>query len=264
MNPIISVENVSFHYSATEPLFENIQFSITSGKLTALIGPNGSGKSTLLRLLSGVIPPQQGDILLNKISIHRFPIRERAKKIAFLPQNISPMFPLTVFEIVSMGRFPRKPLLSGLSKTDYEIVGKCMDIMNLTGLQNRLYSELSGGECKRTLIASILAQEPEILLLDEPLSGLDLPHQIETLQHLQNLSNHGYTVVIASHEINTVARFAQEFILLSSNHQIIAQGSAIDTLTTCNLNMAYNASFWVGKHPFTNGILIEVAQKENL
>jgi len=264
MNPILTAENLSFCYHTDERLFENIQLSIASGKLTALIGPNGSGKSTLLRLLAGIIPTKQGKIFLNQAPISSLHAQERAKKIAFLPQNIFPIFPLTVFEIIAMGRFPRKPIFSGLTRKDYEIIEQCMNIMNLNRLKDRLYSELSGGECKRTLIASILAQEPEILLLDEPLSGLDLPHQTETLHHLRKLSEGGYTVVIATHEINIVARFAHEFILLSSDHQIIAQGDAEKTLTIDNLNKAYNTSFWVGVHPFTKGLLIEVEQKENL
>lgn len=263
MNPILTAENLSFCYHPNERLFENIQFSIASGKLTALIGPNGSGKSTLLRLLAGIIQAEQGTIFLNQTPINSIHIRERAKKVAFLPQNIFPIFPLTVFEIIAMGRFPRKPLLSGLTQKDLEVIEQCMNIMNLNKLKDRLYSELSGGECKRTLIASILAQEPEVLLLDEPLSGLDLPHQTETLQHLHKLSKDGYTVVIASHEINIVTRFAHEFILLSSDHQIIAQGNAEKTLITDNLNKAYNTSFWVGIHPLTKGLLIEVEQKEN-
>ncbi len=263
MNPILTTKNLSFRYRNDEPLFENIQFSIRSGTLTALIGPNGSGKSTLLRLLSGTITKTDGTILLNNKPIDLFPVRERIQKIAFLPQNIFPIFPLTVFEIVAMGRFPRKPILTRLNPKDYEIIEQCMNIMNLKPLENRLYSELSGGECKRTLIASILAQEPEVLLLDEPLAGLDLPHQIETLQHLHELTKKSYTVVIASHEINMVTRFAEEFILLSSNHRIIAHGNAENTLTTDNLSKAYNASFWVGTHPLTKGLLIEIKQEKN-
>ncbi|MGC8846338.1 MAG: ABC transporter ATP-binding protein, partial [Candidatus Hydrogenedens sp.] len=144
MNPILTVKNLSFCYHTDEQLFEKIQFSITSGKLTALIGPNGSGKSTLLRLLAGIISTTQGIILLNGTPIHSLQIRERAKKIAFLPQNIFPIFPLTVFEIIAMGRFPRKPILSGLTQKDHEIIEKCISIMNLNKLKDRLYSELSG------------------------------------------------------------------------------------------------------------------------
>lgn len=263
MNPILTVENLFFHYHDDEPLFENIQFSILPGTLTALIGPNGSGKSTLLRLLAGITPAKQGKILLNQTPLCSLSIRERAQRVAFLPQNIFPVFPLTVFEIVAMGRYPWKPILSGLSQKDYEVTDKCINLMNLNSLADRPYSELSGGECKRTLIASVLAQEPEILLLDEPLAGLDLPHQIETLHHLYKLTQEGYTVIIASHEINIITRFAKKFILLSSNHQIVAQGNAETTLTKNNLNRAYHASFWVGTHPLTKGLLIEVEQKES-
>lgn len=263
MNPILTAENLSFHYHTDERLLENLQFSILSGTLTALIGPNGSGKSTLLRLIAGILYPTQGKIYLNQVPIHSLSIRERAQKIAFLPQTISPIFPLTVYEIIAMGLFPKKSPFSGITQKDNEIIEQCINVMNLNHLRNRLYSELSGGECKRTLIASILAQKPEILLLDEPLSGLDLSYQMETLQHLQKLTWEGYTVVITSHEINMVTRFAQEFILLSKNHQIIAQGNAENTLSIDNLNRAYHASFWVGTHPFTKGLLIEVTQKEN-
>jgi len=261
MNPILTVQNVSFQYRADKPLFKNLSLLVASGKLTALIGPNGSGKSTLLRLLAGINNTTAGKILLNQIPLKDLPLQERAKKIAFLPQNIFPIFPLTVFEIISMGRFPRKPILAGLSQKDHEIIDNCLNLMNLTKLKDSPYSELSGGECKRTLIASILAQEPEILLLDEPLSGLDAPYQVETLHHLHQLTNMGYTVIIATHEINTVTRFAHEFILISLDHKIISQGKAEETLTVENLNRAYNAHFWIGKHPLTQTLLVEVEQR---
>ncbi|HOV32400.1 MAG TPA: ABC transporter ATP-binding protein [Candidatus Hydrogenedens sp.] len=261
MNPILTLQNVSFQYRADKLLFNNLTLLVASGKLTALIGPNGSGKSTLLRLLASISRPTAGEILLNQTPLKDLPIREKAQKIAFLPQSIFPIFPLTVFEIIAMGRFPRKSVLSGLSRKDYEIIENCLNIMNLTKLRDRPYSELSGGECKRTLIASTLAQEPEILLLDEPLSGLDAPYQVETLHHLYQIANMGYTVIIATHEINTVTRFAHEFILISSDHEIISQGRAEETLTVENLNRAYDAHFWVGKHPLTNTLLVEVEQR---
>ncbi|HOK10504.1 MAG TPA: ABC transporter ATP-binding protein [Candidatus Hydrogenedens sp.] len=261
MNPILIVDNLSFRHTNSEPLFDNLSLTISPETLTALIGPNGSGKSTLLRLLAGIIKPDIGKVLLHQKPLNEFPLRERAKIIAFLPQNIYPIFPLSVLEIVTMGRFPRKPTLAGLSQNDYNVINECMELMNLSALKNRSFSELSGGECKRTLIASILAQEPQILLLDEPLSGLDAPHQIETLQHLKHLSKIGYAVIIATHEINTITRFADEFILLSSDHHLVSQGNAEQTLTKENLYRAYGARFWVGKHPFTQTLLIEVEPK---
>lgn len=264
MNLHLQAEHITFYYQPHHIIFQDVSVSIPHASLTAIVGPNGAGKSTLLRILAGLAKPQAGHVRLNGLPIHAYPSRERAKQIGFLPQLIYPLFALTVREIVALGRYPHRKFLHTFSNKDLETIENAMKIMNMSSFRDRYLNELSGGEQKRAYIASILAQEPQILLLDEPLAGLDLPSQIETLQHLKQLSNMGYTVCISSHDLNRIARFVSHIILLSAEHELIAEGPPQSVLTAENLHRAYQADFWVGTHPYTESILIEVIPKTTI
>ncbi len=261
MNAIYELDKVCFNYSPNQSLFADLSVKINNNRLTAIVGPNGSGKSTLLRILCGLIKPTKGEVRLFGIPLEHYSKQELAKRIAMLPQVISPLFSLSVEEVVALGRFPHKSVLSYLTQSDLEIVNNCIEKMGLTELKNRNIEELSTGEFKKTVLASILAQEPEILLLDEPLSGLDTPFQLELLFLLQSLISSGLTVIITTHEINLITRFADEILLLSSNHSLLNYGKPTEVLTSENLKSAYGCEFWVGRHPLTNSILIEPIRK---
>ncbi len=263
MNILYELDNISFNYSPKQPIFTNLSVKISGNKFTAIVGPNGSGKSTLLRILCGLVKPTKGEVKLLGVNINSHSRKELARKIAILPQIISPLFSFSVEEVVALGRFPHKPPFSTLNQTDIKIINNCIEKMGLTSLKNRRIEELSAGEFKKTAIASILAQQPEILLLDEPLSGLDMPFQLELLTLLQDLKSSGLTIILTTHEINVITKFADELLLLSSNHSLISYGPPTEVLTSENLFSAYDCKFWIGKHPLTNSILIEPVKKHD-
>lgn len=264
MTSAYELKNVFFGFHKNFPIFKDLSVKITGNTLTAVIGPNGSGKSTFLRILCGLLKPKEGEVTLYGIPLYLYKRKELAKKIAILPQTLSPLFSLSVEDVVALGRFPHKPPLTLLDSYDKKIINECLRKIGLTHLRSRNINELSAGEFKKTIIASILAQEPEILLLDEPLSGLDIPFQIELLTLLRELKSLGLTIVITTHEINVITRFADEVILFSYDHSLIASGPTSDVLNHDNLYSAYGCKFWVGLHPYTNSILVEPVKTKDL
>ncbi|MCX8064398.1 MAG: ABC transporter ATP-binding protein [Candidatus Hydrogenedentes bacterium] len=257
MNIAYELNDISFSYYKSQSLFVDLSLKIKSNTLTAVIGPNGSGKSTFLRILCRLLKPTKGEIKLLGTSIEEYNRRDLAKKIAILPQTISPLFSLSVEDVIALGRFPHKMPLSNLNLRDRKIINDCVNKMGLTALKGRRIEALSAGEFKKTVIASILAQEPEILLLDEPLSGLDTPFQLELLTLLQELKSSGLTIILTTHEINVITRFADEVLLFSNSHSLIGYGPPNVVLNQDNLLSAYNCKFWIGNHPLTNSILVE-------
>lgn len=264
MSPAYELKNVFFGFHKNCPIFSDLSVRINGNALTAVIGPNGSGKSTFLRILCGLLKPTKGEVILDGVSLNLYKRKELAKKIAILPQTLSPLFSLSVEDVVALGRFPHKPPLSLLDSNDKKVINECLSKIGLSHLRSRNINELSAGEFKKTIIASTLAQEPEILLLDEPLSGLDTPFQIELLILLNELKSSGLTIIITTHEINAVTRFVDEVVLLSHNHTLIASGPTPDVLNQDNLYSAYSCKFWVGLHPYTNSILVEPVKTKDL
>ncbi len=208
----LSARDVSFSYGKTE-ILKQVSAAISPGRLTALVGPNGSGKSTLLAALARFLSPSGGQVELDGEPILQQPSKAVARKLAILPQ--SPPVPegITVFELVSRGRFPHGGLLGLWSASDLSVIDAAMDMTGVREFAGRPVSGLSGGQRQRAWIAMALAQETPILLLDEPTSALDLRYQLEILALLQGLCrHHGRTVVIALHDLNMAAAHADEMI----------------------------------------------------
>src|SRR5690606_15515006 len=159
--------------------FAGITLAIEGGQLVGIVGPNGAGKSTLLRVLSGLLRPRSGRVFLDDRPLSDLSNIERARTIAFLPQNVQPAFSLTSAEVVCLGRFPHLGAFGGWTAHDREIADRCLRQTETWDLRDRDFMTLSGGERQRVLMASVLAQEPDLLLLDEPTSALDIHHQIE-------------------------------------------------------------------------------------
>jgi iron complex transport system ATP-binding protein len=243
--PLLEVEKVSFGYGQQIILYD-VSLSLNAGTMAALLGPNGSGKTTLLRLLSGVTRPQQGQILLEGRDVQHWGRRALARRIAVVPQEVHMPFAFTVEQMVEMGRTPFVRSFWGTRNSDdHEQVQEAMRACGVSWLAGRIFNELSGGEQQRVLIAMALAQQPSLLLLDEPTSHLDIKYQVETLELIQRLNReHGVTVVAAIHDLNLAARYFSRLLLFQRG--IVADGGPAEVLVPDLLSRVYGISVQVG------------------
>ncbi|BAQ10904.1 ferrichrome abc transporter [Bacillus sp. OxB-1] len=211
---MLTTEDLSYRQSAEFRLAE-VDVHIKKGEIVSLIGPNGSGKSTLLRLLSRLNAPDTGQILLNGKEIARMDTRDVAKALAMLPQMHDHQLDLTVRELVGFGRHPHRSTYGKPLREDEEIVEWALEVTKLSGFRNRLLHSLSGGERQRAWIAMAIAQRPNILLLDEPTTYLDIAHQLEVMELVTELNEtFGMTIVMVLHDINQAARYSDRLIVL--------------------------------------------------
>lgn len=249
--PLLNVTQVSYSYGSA-PVLEDVTFKLAAGEMAAVVGPNGSGKSTLLKCISGLLHPQQGDITLAGKSVSGYSAQERAKQVAVVPQETVLAFDFNVAETVLMGRQPHLRLFQRETAADVAAVQAAMEQTGTRSLAERSVSTLSGGERQRVLIARALAQEPRLLLLDEPTSQLDITYQAEILGLLQRLnSQHGLTILAVIHDLNLAVQYFNKFILLSQG-RILATGTAAEVITSDNLQRAYHSSkvqIAVNRHP---------------
>ncbi len=230
----LSIKNVVFRYAST-PVLENICMEVAPSEMVSVCGANGAGKSTLLRCINRILEPVKGSILLDGFDIKYMKMSEIAKHMGYVPQNASNMFPLTVFEMVLLGR---RPYLGWRgSQADVEKVADVLKLMGLEKLAMRDVSELSGGQRQKVLIARALAQEPEVLLLDEPTSNLDIKHQLEEMELLKELVlKKKISVIMAIHDLNLASRYSDKIILMM-NGKIVAAGCEV--LTPKNIRKVY-------------------------
>ncbi len=246
----ITVEDLSCRYRE-EYVFSGLNFMVKKARVTGVIGPNGSGKTTLLRCLVKLLPLETGCIFLGEEELADLSVREIAARVGVVPQRWEANFAFTVGDLVLMGRFPHINRFQRESAKDYEIARRAMETTGIRHLADRPVTELSGGELQRVVIAQALAQTPEILLLDEPTSHLDLNYQIETGELLQELCrDSGMTVVAVFHDLNLAARYCDELTLLAHG-RILAQGGAAEVLTAENLHRAYGIKARVKKDLLT-------------
>jgi iron complex transport system ATP-binding protein len=258
----VHADYLSFSYEPGRPVFTDVSATFVPGEVTGVVGPNGAGKSTLLRVLCGLLKPQRGRVLLNGSPVSALGHLERARQVAFLPQAVNPTFSFNVFEVVCLGRYPHVGALHGLGKRDKDIVEQCLHDTGTESLQYRDFMTLSGGERQRVLIASILAQEPQVLLLDEPTSALDIHHQIEIFALLRRLVRQGYTVVVVTHDLNLAGRFCDHLLLLSCRGRLLAYGPPEQVLIEDVLSSAYAARIRVCEHPLTHTPLVSAETAE--
>jgi iron complex transport system ATP-binding protein len=242
--PLLEIDGVSFGYDG-HPLLYDIHMRVNAGEMVGLLGPNGSGKTTLLRLISGVLHPQQGRMLLQGRDLQAWGRRGIARRIAVVPQELHVPFAFTVEEMVNLGRTPFIGLLGSRSKQDANIVQEAMQSTEITPLARRIFNELSGGERQRVVIAMALAQQPSLLLLDEPTSHLDIKYQIEILELVQQLNHRlGVTVIAAMHDLNLAARYFPRLLLFQRG--IIADDSPAEVLDPQLLRRVYGVNVQVG------------------
>ena len=234
----ISVRNLSVAYE-NNTIIEDMNLSIPKGKVSIIIGANGCGKATLLKTLARINKPKNGDIFINNKNIKKIKEKSIAKEVAFLPQG--PVCPsgLTVRELVAYGRFPHQKIIGGLNNHDKEVIDWVIEETGLIEFANREVENLSGGQRQRAWIAMILAQETDIIMLDEPTTYLDMSYQLEVLEVLQKLNKEkNITVVIVLHELNNACRFADNIIGLKKG-KIICEGKPIDVINKETLKKIY-------------------------
>ncbi|TGB01201.1 ABC transporter ATP-binding protein [Halobacillus salinus] len=213
-------------------ILQDISLDIPSNQISVIIGANACGKSTLLKTMARLLPSTSGDIKLDGKPIGSIPSKKLARTLGLLPQ--SPIVPegITVADLVGRGRFPHQTLFSGWSKKDYEAVAEAMEIMNVTELANQSIDELSGGQRQRVWIAMALAQQTDILFLDEPTTFLDITYQVEILDLLTDLNQkYGTTIVMVLHDINLSARYADHIFALKKG-ELISQGEPSEVITS--------------------------------
>jgi iron complex transport system ATP-binding protein len=245
---IISAENISFSYAA-KPVMEGVSFSIDEARMVAVIGPNGSGKTTLLKIINGTLFPDSGRMLVDGKETSCWPRKEIARKVAIVPQETAVTFPFYAEEIVLMGRFPHLNNYRFEDKKDYSVVHEAMERTDTLAFASRRFDELSAGERQRVLIARALAQEPEVLLLDESTVFLDLKHQAQFLTLLRQLNTaQKLTVIFVTHDVNLAAQNADRIILLYSG-KIYAIGEPAEVITAVNIKEVYDVDALIDKNP---------------
>lgn len=237
-------------------IVNGIDVVIPSNKISVIIGANACGKSTLLKTLARLIKPESGEIALDGKQISSIPSKQLAKVLGLLPQ--SPIVPegITVSDLVARGRFPYQTFLKGMGKQDYEAVEEALEIMGITELANRSVDELSGGQRQRVWIAMALAQQTDILLLDEPTTYLDITYQIEILDLLTDLNRkRGTTIVMVLHDINLSARYA-DYIFAVKKGNLIAQGKPSDIISEELIKQVFGLDCAVIKDPVSGSPFI--------
>ncbi|MFC1464222.1 MAG: ABC transporter ATP-binding protein [Candidatus Brachytrichaceae bacterium NZ_4S206] len=245
---MIETQHLALSYDSV-PVIDALDVHVPAGRITALVGPNGCGKSTLLRGLARLLKPKGGSVLLDGKDIHTIPTRELAKRLGILPQG--PVAPegLTVRELVAQGRYPHQSWLKQWQAEDEAAVNKALDITGMTSLAERPVDALSGGQRQRAWIAMTLAQETEIILLDEPTTFLDLSHQIEVLRLLERLNHdEGRTIVMVVHDLNHATRHAHHIIALRDG-KIAAQGDPRQVLTRALLEEVFQVQADILRDP---------------
>lgn len=254
-NHLLKASNIVAGYDK-KIIIDGINITIPKNKISVIIGANACGKSTLLKTLCRLIQPVSGEILLNEKKITDMPPKQLARVLGLLPQ--SPVVPegITVADLVSRGRFPYQSFFKGLSKKDYDAVDEALEIMGITELANRSVDELSGGQRQRVWIAMALAQQTDILLLDEPTTFLDISYQVEILDLLTDLNRkRGTTIVMVLHDINLSARYA-DYIFALQKGKLIAEGAPSAIITDSLIKQVFDLDCMVISDPVSNSPFI--------
>ena len=234
----LQAESISVHYG-DQIILDRVSMSTERGQLIGLIGPNGAGKSTLLRVLAGLVTPSGGEVRLDGTNLANVPAKERAQKLSFMPQDHVIHWPISVHDIVAMGRLPYRQPLSPLDRQSRNAITSALETMSLIELQDRSALELSGGELARVLLARALAQTPDVLLADEPTAGLDPAHKLHLLKHLSTISKAGMSIILVLHDLTLAARFCDHLVLLDKG-RLYAEGPPSDVLTHEALRHVYH------------------------
>lgn len=245
----LTVQDLSLGYSG-RTVVDHVSFAIDAGEMVAIVGPNGSGKSTLLRGMSRLQRPSGGRVLLGETDIRSIGAREVARMLAILPQSPDAGGDLTVTELVWRGRYPHQGILQRATRPDFEAVEWAIGAADVASIAARPLGSLSGGERQRAWIALALAQQPRVLLLDEPTSFLDIAHQVEVMHLLRRLNHEGMTVVAVVHDLPLVGRFADRVVALRDG-RVEFDGPAMEVLEPQRLERVFGLPMMVLTDPDT-------------
>ncbi|NDJ76088.1 MAG: ABC transporter ATP-binding protein [Chloroflexi bacterium] len=252
-HPAVSLrtDNLTLGYRRGVAVVQRLVLDVAQGEIVTLVGPNGSGKSTILRALARLMRPQDGAVYLDGKSIHRLSTRKVAQQLAILPQRPDAPDDLTVRELVARGRFARQSWWRASGQEDRQVVEWALAATGMDALQDRFLNTLSGGERQRGWIALALAQEPRILLLDEPTTFLDISHQLEVMDLLQTLNaDNGLSIVMVLHDLNQAARFSHRLVALCKG-DVYAAGPPAEVMTEDMLRVVFQVQGVVGRDPHT-------------
>ena len=258
----LQIRQVYFSY-LNGLVLHNISLSIGAGEMVGLLGPNGSGKTTLIKLASGILKPTQGEIRLDGSRLSQLSRKSIARSVAVVPQQFHIPFAFTTTEVVKLGRIPFLKIFTGESEVDRQLVASALELVGISELAQRRFDELSGGERQKVILAMALAQQPKLLLLDEPTVHLDITHQVEILELVRRLNvERGLTVIGAMHDLNLASLYFDRLILLKEG-RVSADGTPAQVLTEDKINEVFSASVRVEPHPVTGVPHIVVMPKES-
>ncbi|UYT07388.1 ABC transporter ATP-binding protein [Treponema denticola] len=236
---MLRIEDLSLSYG-DKPVVQNLSLRVKKGQVVSIIGPNASGKSTILKSIAGIIKPVSGKIFIEEKDISKMDSKKLAQKVSILLQQNKTLDDMSIEELVYFGRYPHKKWFEGFEASDKKIIEEVMKLTNTFALRDKTLETLSGGERQRAWIAMALAQEPDILLFDEPTTYLDLAHQIEFLELVNRLNKEtGVTVVLVLHDLNQAARYGN-YLFAMKEGKIFAQGSPEEVLNPQNILSIYN------------------------
>ncbi len=254
MSAALEARGLTFAWNG-QPVVRGVSLAAGHGEVLGILGPNGAGKSTLLRLLAGGLRPGSGEVHLMSAPIQSLPHAERAKRVAFVPQESRPVFDLPVMSLVLLGRAPHLGLLGVEGPRDREIAREALAFTDTDALAERPFSRLSSGEKQRVMLARALAQQTPVVLLDEPTAFLDLGHQHQTYELLSRLRRErGVTLVIASHDLNLAARHCDRLILMTGG-AVVAEGEPASVLTPDRIARTYGVAARVA-HDADAGLVV--------
>ncbi|WP_221795005.1 ABC transporter ATP-binding protein [Oceanobacter mangrovi] len=235
---VLEARQLHFSYGASQAVLHGLDFAIMAGEVVSLLGTNGCGKSTLMRLLLGLLTPAQGSICLHGKPLQRYSRTELAQHIAWVPQSQPMPFPYKVADLVAMGRLPQRGLFQRLQAEDHQLIHNTLQRLGIVHLSDRLVSELSGGQQQLCLIARALVQQASIILLDEPVTGLDYGNQWRLLQLIRELGQQGVSIIKTSHYPDHAVGIADRVVMMEQG-RVFCDGSPQQVLTPANLQRLY-------------------------
>ncbi len=245
---MIELRNITFGYG-NRPLYDQLSLKILDGEFVGIIGPNGAGKTTLLKLMGGMMRPAAGEVWIHGRLLNRYSRMELARLLAFVPQEFHSLYDYTVEEIVLMGRYAYRRAFEPPGERDWRVAEQAMIRTEVGSLRRRRLSHISGGEKQRVVLASALAQEPRVLLLDEPTGALDLKHQIHFYRILREEQRRsGQTIVTVTHDVNLAVRFCERILVLKEG-RIVADGPTETVIQQSVLETVYEIPLTIFPHP---------------
>ncbi len=246
---LLELDKVSYSYGRSDWRLEDVSLAVKRGDMIGIVGANGSGKSTLMKVAAGVLAAESGKVLVTGTDIHKMSRRKLARKLGFLPQQAASVFDFRVEQVVAMGRYCHSKGLGFTSAEDERVIAEAMEATETTTFCGRTLMELSGGERQRVMLASVLAQQPDIMLLDEPAAGLDLHHQVTFFRLLADMSARGMGVVVITHDLNFAGQFCTKLLAMEAGRRVLF-GEVEQLFEQVTEMKVYSGDVATLRHPF--------------